>query len=286
MRKIIPLAVAALVFLVAVALIQPEPSKDVVIAAVDMSPGHLIQAEDITTSDFPEALVPADSFGSAEDVIGQTLAVGRSEGDIIRTSNLGEPVRLGSNERAVAVRVSDSSGMAGLIKPGDIVGVVATIRVIEPGGESGSFSKSTIEPLRVLYLSPEFEALDVDAEPQVDSLTGLTQKETRVQEGTVVLAVPIDQQVVLYDFSARLAPDQVRWVNAIELLAALDSSGDASLSLYLVPDGAADFETSGLFLPDLVITPGPTPTNTPTPTGPIPPTPTLLQSTPTPEAGS
>jgi hypothetical protein len=96
--------------------------------------------------------------------------------------------------------------------------------------------------------------------------------------------VPTDAQVLVYDFSTRLAQNKVIWVNAIELLAALDSSGSASLSLYMVPDGAQAFDTSGLFLPDLVITPGPTPTATELPMGAPVPTATPQAPTPTTEA--
>ena len=111
-------------------------------------------------------------------------------------------------------------------------------------------------------------------------------KETREQEGTVLLAVPTDAQVLVYDFSAQLSPNELVWVNAIELLVALDSSREASLSLYMVPDGAQEFATSGLFLPDLVITPGPTPTPTETPFGRPPETEAPITESPTAEGGS
>lgn len=283
MRKIVPLVVAALVFLAAIVLIQPAPSTQVVVAAVDLSAGHVIQAEDIKMQEFPDELVPAGALLGMEQVVGQTLAIGRATGDIIRAVNLGEPVKLESNERAVAVRVNDSSGLAGLIKPGDIVGIVATIHVQSNSGLSGSFSKATIEPLRVLYLSPDFASLEADQKPEIDSITGLAQRETREKEGTVLLAVPTGAQALVYDFSERPAPNEVVWVNAIELLVALDSSSDASLSLYLVPDNAGEFATSGLFLPDLVITPGPTPTPTPTPFGQLAPTATPSGEAPTAE---
>lgn len=286
MRKILPLAVAVVVFLAAIVLLQPEPTTAVVVAAVDMASGHVITAEDISLQEYPQDLVPADTFSGSDQVVGKTLATGRAAGDIIRDINLGEPVKLEANERAVAVRVTDSAGLAGLVKPGDTVGIVATVNVQDPGGKSGSFSKATIEPLRVLYLSPEFEALDVDMEVELDTITGLAQTERREKEGTVLLAVPTDAQVLVYDFSTRLAQNKVIWVNAIELLAALDSSGGSSLSLYMVPEGAQAFDTSGLFLPDLVITPGPTPTATELPVGAPAPTATPQAPTPTTEASS
>ena len=283
MRKVIPFAVAVVIFLVSIVLIRPEPSASVVMAAIDLPAGHVILPNDVALQDVPERFAPVDAFTSIGDVIGQQLRIDRTAGDMIRASNLGEPVRLKPDERAVAVHVSDSAGIAGLIQPGDIVGVVAAIRVQSPGSASGTFSKATIEPLRVLYLSPEFVAHDPGTTPEADPITGLVRSNTREQEGTVVLAVPTDAQVVLYDFSGREAPNQARIINAIELLAALEASANASLSLYLVPEGARQFASSGLFLPDLVITPGPTPTPTVTPEG-FELTRTAIPTTPTVEA--
>jgi pilus assembly protein CpaB len=267
LRKVIPWAAAVIVFLLALVLIQPPAQTSVVVAALDLPAGREVGSSDVLLQDVPEDLAPGDALTSVDQAIGRSLSVARSPGDILRTSNLGEPVTLAPNERAIAVHVRDSAGLAGLLTPGDVVGLVAIIQVQTAGGEPGAFSKSTIEPLRVLYLSPEFQAR-LGATPEADPVTGLPRfTNDRDSEGTVVLAVPTSAQVVFYDFSGRQAPNATVVVNALELLAALDASDFATLSLYLVPDGAGGFATSGLFLPDLVITPQPTPTATSTPEG-------------------
>jgi hypothetical protein len=82
----------------------------------------------------------------------------------------------------------------------------------------------------------------------------------------VVLAVPIELQTVFYDFSSSGAVSEQRTLNAIELLAALGSTDGAQITLYLMPSEASnDFSSSGLWLPDLIITPAPTATPSPTP---------------------
>jgi len=285
MRKVLPYVVSGLVFLVALALVQPEPTFPMIVAARNLPAGHTIVDGDLAIEEVPERLLPADAITSMDEAIGKMLAVDRERGDSIRGANLGEPVKLQPDERAIAVHVTDSAGMAGLIRPGDTVGVVASLRVDDVSGTTGTFTKATIEPVRVLYISPDFQALDPDYEPQVDEITGLQRTETREQEGTVMLAVSTDTLAILYDFKGSDSPNVERTVNALELLAALDSSSDAVLSLYLVPEGAVDFSTSGLYLPDLVVTPGPTPTTTPTPQG-YQPTPDIIEEpTATPSEG-
>ena len=52
----------------------------------------------------------------------------------------------------------------------------------------------------------------------------------------------------------------------LELLAGLEATSGAEITLYLMPgEGAKTFTSPGLWLPDLVITPQPTPTTTPKP---------------------
>jgi pilus assembly protein CpaB len=285
MRKAIPYVVAALVFLIALALVQPEPTYEMVVASRDLPAGHTLESGDVEIVEVPERLLPVDAIASADEAIGQMLAVDRAKGDAIRSANLGEPVQLQPDERAIAVHVTDSAGMAGLMRPGDSVGLIVSLRVDDVTGTTGTFTKAMIEPVRVLYLSPEFQALDPDYQPEVDEITGLTRTETREQEGTVMLAVSTDTLAILYDFKGSDSPNVERSVNALELLAAMDSSSDAVLSLYLVPEGAAEFSTSGLYLPDLVVTPGPTPTNTPTPDGYQPTPEIIVESTATPSEG-
>ena len=103
----------------------------------------------------------------------------------------------------------------------------------------------------------------------------------RELEGTVVLAVPVDAITIGYDFSTFGVNSESRLVSLTDLLPALDLVDTVRLSLFLEPDAPVSFITSGLFLGDLVITPGPTPTVTPCPGGVCAePTPTIPASIP------
>lgn len=272
-KKYLPYLLALLVFFIALSLLRPPEQMQVAVAAVDLPAGHILTESDLVMKGIPADLLPPE--GAITDpavAVGQALRIDRSAGDLILTAHLGEkPVTLQPDERAVAIQVNDSAGLAGIIRPGDRVGVTA---ILTDGDYTvqGVFSKATVENLRVLYIQPSFQAEDpAEAAGRIitpDPQTGIAVQRQRSKEGVVVLAVPAKAQAVVYDFqSAGIeATTAVRLVNAVELLSALDQADNVKLSLYLMPDEAQPMNTSGLWLPELVIRQM-TPTPTPTPPG-------------------
>ena len=269
-KKIIPYVLAIIVFFAAMLLLRPAPSKTVVVAAHDLRAGHTLVDSDLTIQAMPASSVASDALTDSKQAVGQTLKLDRGQGDILRTSNLGELISLQPDERAVVVKVTDTTGLVGLLVPGQKIGIVASIPV-QSNTTQGTFSKATIEGLRVLYLDPRFVASDATSMQPAStssSLVGTTggvgTTTERAQQGFVVLAVPTSLQTVVYDFSAANAVSESRSVNVLEMLAALDSTGGAEISLYLMPgENAKQFSSPGLWLPDLVVTPQATPTATP-----------------------
>ena len=184
-------------------------------------------------------------------------------------------ITLQPDQHAEAVKVTDETGLVGLLVPGDLVGVVASIPM-QSQDTQGTFSKATIEGLRVLYLDPRFAAstnssLSSASMQPVSSSTSLTGSSggattDRAETGFAVLAVPTGLQTVMYDFSVDNSVSESRSVNVLELLAALSSTSGAEISLYLMPpESAKPFSSPGLWLPNLVVTPAAS--VTPTPTG-------------------
>ncbi len=260
MKRIIPLLIAGLVFAIALILLQPEPTVPIVTAGRSLPLGHKIAAGDLTLVQYPKSLAPQGAFSDPAAITGQTLSMPRSAGDVLYPANFGgEKLVLTSGERAIAVQVSDSAGLAGLLKPGDHVGLTAVI--FDPGG---AFSKNVANNLRVLYISPDFTALDpLESAPDPGSnqfSAGTTR--SRAAQGTVVLAVPAEAQIVAYDFASFSVESASRLVYLADLLPALDHAQNVKLSLVLEPDQPGELITSGIYLPDLVITPGPSPTPT------------------------
>jgi len=123
-------------------------------------------------------------------------------------------VSLGPDERAVAVRVKQDRGLAGLLQPGARVGVVATL----PDSNGDLFAKAVIENLRVLYVSPDFQArpdpspglragapataqmtvADGESSGLVTSPGATASSSKPANEGVILLAAPIDPQPVAY----------------------------------------------------------------------------------------
>ncbi len=299
MKKAFPLIIAAIVFVIALVLLRPAPSRTVVTAAYDLRAGHVLQDEDLILMSVPDDVLAVDVITDKAMLIGQPLRIDRGQGDVIRASQLGNLIAVEANERAIAVHVTDASGVAGLLVPGQRVGVIASIPQddtsstgdtivssaytsdgVYPDGNvwgesvtppdhsnseggaylgSGTFSKSTIEGLRVLYIDPTFAAnMGANVVPQATdqgTLGGVNTNE-RTREGTVLLAVPTNLQSIFYDFGASGGVSQTRSVNALELLAALSGLDGATVTLYLMPQtGAAQFTSPGLWLPDLILAP-------------------------------
>lgn len=266
-KRAFPIVLALIVFLIAFILLRPAPSRLVVVAAYDLRAGHVLSDQDVTLRSIPSDGLPTDVITDKTTVIGQPLRIDRGQGDVIRSSQLGNLIELAPNERAVAVKITDPTGMAGLLVPGQKVGVVATIPE-QNAQVSGTFSKATIEGLRVLYIDPRFAAsmnanVVPQSTPQTFGLTGSLTTQDRATTGTVVVAVPTNLQTIFYDFTSSGAISQSRTVNALELLAALETTDGAEITLYLIPDENANkFTSPGLWLPDLIVTPLPTATPT------------------------
>ena len=273
-KKLLPLGLAAVVFVVALLNLQPEPEATLVVAARELPAGHTLEAQDLVLHTHPANLIPEQAYMEMTTLVGETLRVDRTAGDVLLPGHLGgEALTLAPSERAVAVEVTDAAGLAGLLRPGDLVGVTAVVLQ-----QSGTFAKVIAENLRVLYLSPDFEALD----PAVllpDEEAGLVAGSTSVQRettGVVILAVPTTLTVIPYEFAPFGVPADQRVVSVVDLLPSLEHAREVELSLFLQPPASESFVTSGVYVPDLVITPGPSPTPTVTPTPTLTPQGTTL----------
>lgn len=253
MKKILPIVLAVAAFLAVLVLLTPSPQTKVAVAAADLPMGHVIESADMLLKSFPKDVLPEDVVTDPAGVVGLTMLTNRSKGDILRKSSVGvESLALQPDERAVAINVENASGFAGLLRPGDRVGISA-VMVVRDQAVEGAYSKAVIENLRVLYLSPEFKAIDpaISAGKSGTTAGALERK----QSGVVILAVSVKDVTVVYDFS-KTEPTlgtKNRSVNAVELLTSLDAAQNAQLYIYLMPMNAKDMITSGLYLPDLVI---------------------------------
>ena len=269
-KQFISIALALAVFLVAFFAIQArqEDTLEAIVAARKLPAGHTLTSSDLVLEARPEGSLPEGAVTQIELLIGETLSMPRSKGDLITHEHLGgEHIDLNEDERAVAIQV----------------GVTAVLDASE-----GSYAKVIAEGLRVLYVSPEFLAVDPLAYQQltypedeggigIGSSSASGTVPDRDNQGVVVLAVSVYQTALAYDFEAFGVESESRLVNLVDLIPALDHARGVALSLFITPDQALHFESPGIYVPDLVITPGPSPTPTETPIGGE-----IMETTPTP----
>ena len=290
-RWALPLALGLITTVLLVAVLWPKeiPQRTLVVATRDLGAGTTLAAADLTTTQVEAARAPADAIADPVRLVGQTLAVVRFAGEPVAPRHIGPAVVLAPDERGIAVKVQADTGLAGLLRPGMRVGVVATLA----DGDRDVYAKSVLEGLRVVYVSPDFQArpytpatasatvsksgssgaLGIDSTPP----TASAGNSGTVREGVLVLAASTQAQPIRYEvvtdtlksagssapvIPAPLAPATttralppakplVRWVIPVELIAALNAAPGSSFTLVLMPEAPQAYTTTGLTLTDL-----------------------------------
>ncbi|WP_291589769.1 Flp pilus assembly protein CpaB [Comamonas sp. UBA7528] len=104
------------------------PRVSMVVASKALPAGHLLQAEDVRLQ--PVAMLPPGAVALEASVLGRTLAQPAAEGDPVIASRLlgGIAAGLQPGERAVAIKVDESSAVGHKLAPGDWVDVLVVLR--------------------------------------------------------------------------------------------------------------------------------------------------------------
>jgi len=214
-RWTLPIVLGLITAVLLVAVLWPKetPKRTVVVASRDLGAGTALVASDLTTTTLEVAQAPADAVADPAKLAGQTLAVVRFTGEPVTPRHLGPAVTLAPDERGIAVKVQADTGLAGLLRPGMKVGIVATLAATAAAGRE-VYAKTTLEGLRVLYVSPDFQArpytpatasatvsksgssgaLGMDSAPATSS----TGSSGAVREGVLVLAASTQAQPIRY----------------------------------------------------------------------------------------
>jgi len=131
---IIPVVIAVVIGLAVMFLlrtvIQPTP---VVVAKSVIAPGTALTADLVEIRTLPAGGIPADAFATIEEVVGKSVVVGRTTGDYIVASILGDnvsagiPSELAEGHVAIAINVDKSSGVAGILRAGQTVTVIGLL---------------------------------------------------------------------------------------------------------------------------------------------------------------
>ena len=148
-------------------------SNKVVVASVDVQLGNRLNAQMLTTVDWPSASIPAGAFRDVKEVQERVLRTAVLRGEPILDGKLapvgtqgGLSAVIAEGKRAMTVRVNDVVGVAGFALPGNYVDVVVSAQQsVAKGEEPRQISKTVLE--HVLVLAVAQEASRDDTKPKV-----------------------------------------------------------------------------------------------------------------------
>jgi Flp pilus assembly protein CpaB len=137
------IAAAGLVVLAGAAALRPNPDGDraqVVVAARDLSPGAALTADDLRLEKRLVPTIPDGSQSDIDTVVGSTLAGPARRGEVLTdvrllSRRLAESA-VGPDARIVPVHPADSA-LADLVRPGDVVDVVAASETASQSNPKG-----------------------------------------------------------------------------------------------------------------------------------------------------
>lgn len=197
----------------------PEISYPVITASRPLRSGDVISESDVSSTATTTRL--GNAFDTPKEVLGKRLANNIAQGKPILNSDLatGNPIAqsLKTNERAIAIKVSEVIGVGGFIQPGDVVDVIAFIR---KNNEEVKENQAVVmlQAVRVLSYGTTLTAPDA-----------LTEKSALKDE-------PVKSKTGINTAVIAVAADQTALVALVENL--------GILRLALRPTGAADSEAS------------------------------------------
>lgn len=194
-RAIIPLAVGLAVGVFAIKVFTDVLQKakgasktddvTVVCATRDIAPAMEITETMIEVKQVPRAGAPQMAFTEAQEVLGRVASLTIPRGMAVVPTLLapkgtppGMAVRIKDGYRAVAVKVDEFAGVAGWIKPGSRVDVVAVMQTTGASGrQRGTISKVILDNIEVLAVGQDLGSAGDMGASVVKSVTLLVRPE-------------------------------------------------------------------------------------------------------------
>ncbi len=179
-QAIIPLAIGLVVGLFAIKLgydyvkkanankgTNFGPAQKIIIAAKEIPIGKKLSDEDIEIASMPKKLVPDNAVSDKKELIGKTLRVSLAAKMPILKTMVGPGQGLEGiipkGYRAVAVKVDEYTGVAGLLRPGVRVDVIATFRIRRHDGKLEHISKVVLQNVEVRAVGQTYRPEDANS---------------------------------------------------------------------------------------------------------------------------
>jgi pilus assembly protein CpaB len=150
---------------------RPAPTASVkltkvIVAKVDITPGHEIKAEDLGDAQVSAESVPGGSFADPQQVVGRVAEQKMVKGQTVLEPQLapqgagaGLQALIPNGMRAITIEVNEFSGVAGLLIPGCRVDVIATIN-----GEGRQLARTVVQNVKVTAVGQRMVPKEKDAE--------------------------------------------------------------------------------------------------------------------------
>jgi Flp pilus assembly protein CpaB len=152
-RRLTVAALSGLAVVCGLSAVHPPrvPTRNVVIAARDLSGGAPVAADDIRLAPFPANDVPSGALTAEPSVVGRLLAAPMRRGEPMTDLRLLSPALLAATDQsgavAVPVRLADPAAAAALVHAGDTVDVIAAA---DPASGSPQAGSVVVHDVRVL----------------------------------------------------------------------------------------------------------------------------------------
>lgn len=170
----------------------------VVIAARDINEGESIDRLALTVSQWPVSTVPVGAYGKIDSVAGRVARISIFNGEPLVPGRLapegttpGLTSKITPGKRAMAIRINDVSGIAGMIQPNSRVDILLTTTL----GTAERTGKIFMENMRVLMMqSTTTKTEDGRPIPATVATLEVTPEETELlgvaqQQGTIQLVL-------------------------------------------------------------------------------------------------
>ncbi len=217
-RSLIVLGVLGVLIFVAVSMFFAglANDQDVVVAKVPLSAGTRLSPDVLEVRHINASAALPGAFSNVNDLKGQLLVSARMPGDQITQEMVGNQAisaiaaALPAGEVAVAIKVTQDTGLAGIVRVGDLVGAVGIVSAQDLGLQQQTFNASAFAtPVANSVVDPALRSGVVNATP--------------VARATPTPALPegVSARVVLNNLQVLVVPQSFRYEET-----APDASGD------------------------------------------------------------